>query len=144
MKKNESHYETIFYNNDYSYDAFFIKAIHSLDQGVYFTNLIGTNYRFINSNLDGSRRMDTAVQSPQNSNLQLNLPFTYIGIGRSNNFVENFQIIAPIYLKKYPNYKLFTPIIPNSQLIISSEPDGSGEELIYNGCAVCAPKLSWL
>ena len=67
--------------------------------------------------------MDTSVQMPQSTNLQLNLPYSYIGIGRSNNYVENFAIISSTRYKENPNYKVFTPIIPNSQLIISSTPN---------------------
>lgn len=110
-----------FYNN-YIYDAFFLKSIHFLSKGVYFTNCFGTTYRYINTNLDGSRRMDTSVQMPQTTNLQLNLPYSFVGIGRSNNYVENFAIITSTRHKNNDNYKIYTPIIPNSQLIISSTP----------------------
>ncbi len=116
-------FQTKGYYNNYIYDAFFLKSIHFLTQGIYFTNTFGTSYRYINTNLDGSRRMDTSVQIPQTTNLQLNLPYSYIGIGRSNNYVENFAIITSIRYKQNLNYKVYTPIIPNSQLIINSTPD---------------------
>ena len=42
---------------------------------------------------------------PQSTNLQLNLPYSYIGIGRSNNYVENFAIVSSTRYKENPNYK---------------------------------------
>ncbi len=122
VTKNVSNsYKIIAFMNYYQYDAFFLKSVHLLHNGIFFSNVFGTNYRYISSNLDGSIRVDTAIQSPQNSNIQLNLPYCYIGIGRSNSFVQNYNIITPIYNANFTNSKLFTPIIPNSHLIISSE-----------------------
>lgn len=63
--------------------------------------------------------MDVAAQNIQLGGLTLTLPYTFVGIGRSNNYIENFQVIISDYAKDIENYNLFTPIIPNSQLIIS-------------------------
>jgi integrin alpha FG-GAP repeat containing protein 1 len=114
-------HQLIGYFNNYNYDVFFLKSVTLRYKGKFTTNDIGTNYRFISTNLDGSRRMDVSFQSAQTNELSLNLPYTYMGIGRSNNYIENFQVISTTILKEEDNYKTFTPIIPNSQLIISRE-----------------------
>jgi integrin alpha FG-GAP repeat containing protein 1 len=113
------------YYNNYNYDAFFIKSVTLRAKERFVANELGTNYRFISTNLDGSRRMDISYQSAQSSDLTLNLPYAYIGIGRSNNYIENFQVISTTVWPQEENYKKFTPIIPNSQLIISRQPNGN-------------------
>jgi integrin alpha FG-GAP repeat containing protein 1 len=40
-----------------------------------------------------------------------------MGLGRSNNFIENFNVAYSIN-NKLDQVKVFTPIIPNSQLFI--------------------------
>ena len=104
-------------------DSIFLKSILINRKDKFFSNIIGTSYRFIATNLEENIRMDTSVQSPQNSNMQLNLPFSFIGIGPSNNLVMNFLIISPIHQihnnTQDQYFYLYTPIIPNSQLFAS-------------------------
>jgi len=109
------------YFNNYNYDVFFLKSVTLRVKNKFTTNEIGTNYRYITTNLNGNRRMDVSFQSAQTSDLSLNLPYTYMGIGRSNNYIENFQVISTSRIINEDNYKTFTPIIPNSQLIISRQ-----------------------
>ena len=86
-----------FYNN-FNYDAFYLKGVTLYDKQTFATAEIGTTYRYITTNLDGTRRMDTSFQLVQNNNICLNVPFTLIGIGRSNNYIENFCIISTLYI----------------------------------------------
>jgi integrin alpha FG-GAP repeat containing protein 1 len=118
VSKNETNYEIRGYYNNYIYDAFFLKSVTLLNKNYFTTNELGTNYRYIATNLDGSRRMDVSFQGIQTSDLYLNLPYSFIGIGRSNNYIENFHVISNTHAPGQENYKIFTPIIPNSQLII--------------------------
>lgn len=107
------------YFNNFNYDSFFLKSINLIKDGAYSAFSIGSTYRLISTNLDGSRRMDVNLQAAQLSCQYLNLPYSFIGVGRSNNYVENFHVISSTNAKKSANYKIFTPIIPNSQLLIS-------------------------
>lgn len=107
------------YFNNFNYDSFFLKSINLIKEGAYSAFSIASTYRLISTNLDGSRRMDVNLQAAQLSSLYLNLPYSFIGVGRSNNYVENFHVISSTNAKKSSNYKIFTPIIPNSQLLIS-------------------------
>ena len=47
----------------------------------------------------------------------LMLPYVYMGLGRSNNFIESFNVAYSIN-NQLDQVKVFTPIIPNSQMFI--------------------------
>jgi integrin alpha FG-GAP repeat containing protein 1 len=121
VTKTENSYEILGYYNNYIYDVFFLKSVTLSVKDFFVTNELGANYRYIITNLSGSRRMDVSYQGIQTSDLYLNLPYSFIGIGRSNNYIENFHVISNTHAPGQENYKLFTPIIPNSQLIISKQ-----------------------
>jgi integrin alpha FG-GAP repeat containing protein 1 len=118
-------FKTVGFYNNYIYDAFFLKSVTLLEKDYFMTNELGANYRYIVTNLDGSRRMDVSFQGIQTSDNYLNLPYAFIGIGRSNNYIENFHVISITFYKGQYNYKIFTPVIPNSQLIITKSLDVS-------------------
>jgi len=80
--------------------------------------------------------------------MSLQLPYAFLGIGRSNNYVENFYAAMGINGKRAEH--MWTPIIPNSQLIIfanSNDETNWGLELFISPttslylivmvCAVC-------
>jgi integrin alpha FG-GAP repeat containing protein 1 len=121
VSKTGDSYDIMGYYNNYIYDVFFLKSVTLLVKNFFVTNELGANYRYIATNLDGSRRMDVSFQGIQTSDLFLNLPYAFLGIGRSNNYIENFHVISNTHVHGQDNYKIFTPIIPNSQLIISKE-----------------------
>lgn len=50
------------------------------------------------------------------SHTRLNLPYVFFGLGRINNYIENFNMGI---LKKDTWSYSWTPIIPNSQLFVS-------------------------
>lgn len=112
-------YSIIGYYNNYIYDAFFLKSTTLQAKNNFPTSEIGTNYRYIVTNLNGERRMDVSFQAAQNGANCLALPYAFIGIGRTNNYVENFAVISNTYLSGAKSEKVFTPVIPNSQLLIS-------------------------
>jgi integrin alpha FG-GAP repeat containing protein 1 len=88
-----------FYNT-YVYDNYYLKSFVLNQKNTLFQYEIGVNFRFITTNLDGSRRMDLSSQATQvSSPLSLHLPYSYVGIGRSNNYIENFHVISGKYLK---------------------------------------------
>ena len=137
---NNNYYVTGFYNNN-NYDTFFLKSIDTKIKSKFFGITQGTTYRYIVTNLDGSRRMDISYQSAQMNALALQMPFAFIGVGRSNNYIENFQVITVSYSPNDDNYEQFTPIIPNSQLLISENLNEQGVymwelELIVNPMSI--------
>ena len=49
----------------------------------------------------------------------LNMPYMFDGIGRSNNYIESFNVAYTTF-DNSNQVRVFTPIIPNSQLVISA------------------------
>lgn len=54
------------------------------------------------------------------------MPFTHIGIGRSNNFVESFH--ASIPLNGTRSLRVWTPVIPKSVLFIVTNNNNEPEQ----------------
>ena len=120
----EGQNQTIGFFNAYYPDTYFIKAKCMLEKNNYYTTEIGTNYRYIVTNNDGTRRMDVAFQMAQTTQMTLYLPYALVGIGRSNNYIENFNVISNTNEYRLTKSDLsdnstFTPIIPKSQMLIT-------------------------
>ena len=118
-RRKENNISITGYFNIESYDNFFLKSLTTKSKERFFNFEIGTNYRYFVTDLDGSRKLRVAVQHPQCSGLNLDLPYVYMGIGLSYNYIENFHTITTSFLN-ITDYNLLieTPIIPNSQLLI--------------------------
>ena len=114
----DSNIDSLGLYNQNLYDTYTIKSILLFNSNCFYCCEYGSTQRFITTNIDGTRRMDLSIQFPQNTVSSLNLPFAYLGIGRSNNYIENFQIISGNKYKSSDNNKIYTPVIPNSQLVI--------------------------
>ena len=105
--------------NNYIYDTYTLKSILLFKKDCFFCIEYGSSQRFITTNINGDRRMDLNLQTPQiNVTGILSLTYAYLGIGRSNNYIENFHIISGNAYKRSDNDKTYTPVIPNSQLVI--------------------------
>ena len=84
--------------------------------------------------------MDLSLQSPQISSPGiLSLTFAYLGIGRSNNYIENFHIISGNAYDRDNNDKTYTPVIPNSQLVIYHDNIKGGNETTWQVDLVVKP-----
>ncbi len=92
-KENENFYNTIGLFNTYIYDCYYLKSLILKQRKVNFAFNIGVSLRYVCADNDGARRMDLATQAAQLNQISLNLPYSFIGVGRSNNFVENFHVI---------------------------------------------------
>jgi len=84
----------VIYNNIVS-DTFFIKAFmlnskQEKTDNIYTNNAIGSNFRFVVTDLDDKKYVVAGSQAFQSSYLSLQLPYAFLGIGRSNNYVETF------------------------------------------------------
>ena len=142
----------ILYNNIVS-DNFFIKALSvnselKKSQNVYNDYTLGASYRFVVTDMQDNKLVMVGSQRYQSGYMSLQLPFAFIGVGRSNNYVESFYAASGIDGKR--TEKMWTPIIPNSQLIIfmnSNDEMNWGLELFISPtsalylivmvCAVC-------
>ena len=118
----DSNYNSIGLYNSYVYDTYTLKSILVSKKECFFCTEFGSSQRFITTNIRGERRMDLSLQSPQvGAPGMVSLTFAYLGIGRSNNYIENFHIISGNAYNRADNDKTYTPVIPNSQLVIYHE-----------------------
>jgi len=110
----------LIYNNMF-YDSFFIKAImvsqNQQDDQKFGSITTGATFRYIVTTLEDEKYIRVASQMPQSSYNSLELPYVYMGIGRSNNYLEQFNVAYSIN-NRLDQVKVFSPIIPNSQLLI--------------------------
>jgi integrin alpha FG-GAP repeat containing protein 1 len=80
--------------------------------------VIGASYRFVVTDLEDKKFVVIGSQLSSTSYNSLQMPYCYLGVGRSNNYVESFH--AAMSIKGERSIRIWTPIIPNSQLIIYS------------------------
>ena len=84
----------LIYNN-IDADTFFIKALmlnskQQKSENIYGDTLSGASFRFIVTDLDDQKYVVVGGQAHQQSYQALQLPYAFLGIGRSNNYVETF------------------------------------------------------
>jgi integrin alpha FG-GAP repeat containing protein 1 len=110
--------------NNYVKDTFFLKAlmVNTVDPNsdktktMYGNGLSGANYRLVVTDLNDNKFVIIGSQLTQSAYNAIQMPYSYLGIGRSNNYVETFT--AAYSTELHRSIRVWTPIIPNSQLII--------------------------
>ena len=116
-----------FFIYNFRRDKYFIKSKLMNDKEALYDINIGASFRFIVTSKDGSRHMDISYQLAQTSDTNIPLPYSLMGLGETNNYVENFQILSGNYYimgkenfdkEKYRNFRDHTPVIPNTQMAI--------------------------
>jgi len=113
-----SDYQLRSYYQYYNRDSFFLKVMQLQNEdysGVFY----GTTFSYVYTDLGGTQHTAVGVQAPQNSHSALNMPYGLVGIGRSSNYIEHLHIAYPVSAS--PNDRVWTPIIPNSQIIIKPD-----------------------
>ncbi|RKO90225.1 hypothetical protein BDK51DRAFT_21778 [Blyttiomyces helicus] len=146
------------YNNYYN-DAFFLKSL--VLNGVcpgwcptgekfpsprpYGVNYAGASFKFNVMDTSGQRRATQVAQLSQSSYLSLQTPYCLFGLGRTNNYVEDFFVGITRHQKEH--FASYQGVIPNSQLIIipyQQGDDGPSSwqlELYVNPSAAVGPCL---
>lgn len=110
---------SIIYNNMFT-DSFYIQSsMYSQNQVNERHSAIigGATFRYIQTTIDDMKLIRVDTQLPQCSFQSLILPYVYNGIGRSNGYLESFNV-AYSHQGDAEQMKVFTPIIPNSQMYI--------------------------
>jgi len=106
-----------------SYDGLFNKEY---DPG---QSRVGVSYQYLMVNIDGRELLRAGYQSIANAYRPLHFPYMLDGVGRCQNYIEYFSFGN--YNPK-DNTLQYTPVIPNSQLIISLKGDVVDIELLIN------------
>ena len=122
-ENNKNHFYFNYRNN-----TFFIKSklMNDKNENLFTDTNLGTYFRYIVTAKSGERHMDISYQLAQTSDGNIPLPYSLIGLGETNNYVENYQIISGNYYKNKDlfddkenrNFMKYTPIIPNTQMKI--------------------------
>ena len=121
----ESGNNYFFFN--YRRNIYFIKSKLMNDKDKYYDINLGATYRFIVTDKKGDRHMDVGFQLAQTSDMNIPVPYGIMGLDDTNNYIEYFQTISGNVLLRdvsfaksdEKNYKGSTPVIPNTQMMIS-------------------------
>lgn len=120
-----------FVQNNFYHDAFFLKAqvlngacdgdCQPVDGGQKYSGLgvsySGATYKFTVLDTLGRRVAQQVAQLPQTSYHALGTPYSFIGLGRTNNYVERLFVGAS---GRPPGHStILESLIPNSQVIIN-------------------------
>ncbi|KAA1077632.1 hypothetical protein PGT21_014288 [Puccinia graminis f. sp. tritici] len=120
---------SVFKNNFFN-DAFFLKAImlngacssrcsgkdgHA-DYRPYGVNYAGATYKFTIQDTFGERRATAVGQVPFNIYASPTTPYSFFGLGRTNNYVENMYIGSTRHQGEH--YINIEGLLPNSQLVV--------------------------
>jgi len=96
-------------------------STHELTTKHYGDFVIGASFRFITTSISDTKLIGMGSQIVQSTYNALLPPYVYLGVGRSNNYIESlnsgFSFLGED--KKF-HINLKTPIIPNSQMIVFS------------------------
>jgi hypothetical protein len=103
-------------------DSLFIKILPLLATSDDFdskniNSAIGVTVQWRNTNLNGDKTIALLNQKSQWNFGTLQLPFVTGGLGRTNNYIEDLAVGYP----GRGEVQVWTPIIPNSQLMVRRE-----------------------
>ncbi|KAJ2705973.1 hypothetical protein FB645_001950 [Coemansia sp. IMI 203386] len=109
---------TAIYNNFFT-DAFFIKAraCPSTGKTRSYAGLVpGATFKYLLMSDSGLKHVAQAVQAPQSAYRALFTPYTIIGIGRTNNYIEDFSVGSTS--QRGSQTRSFEGLIPNSKVVV--------------------------
>ncbi|KAJ1670044.1 hypothetical protein GGF38_001801 [Coemansia sp. RSA 25] len=110
---------TALYNNFFT-DAFFIKAVacpHNSPGRCVVGGIPGPAFKYVLVADSGTKHVAQAAQTPQTAYRALLTPYTVIGIGRTNNYIEDFSVGAPGALLGR-HARSFEGLVPNSRVAV--------------------------
>lgn len=117
-----------FIQNNFFYDAFLLKILTSngacssyCDSGKvrykpWGVNYGGASYKFTVLDTNGIRRAQQVGQLAQTAYRALLTPYSYFGLGRTNNYVE--ALFIGTTKRRNVNFMEMEGVIPNSQVIV--------------------------
>lgn len=77
----------------------------------------------------GEYEILSSSQTFNQPNREFNLPFVTLGLGQITNYLEDFTLGYGVVGSDKPEITQFTPIIPNSRLIVYTPNESSSWEL---------------
>lgn len=127
-----------FIQNNFFFDAFFLKAMvmnrpcdgvhcgnrNSSVYDAYGVSYPGATYKYTVQDTSGRRSAAQVPQLPQTSYHSLHTPYSFFGLGRTNNYIENLFVGST---KRQDTFINMEGVIPNSKVIIT--PSSPGENV---------------
>ncbi|KAI0093714.1 hypothetical protein BDY19DRAFT_881949 [Irpex rosettiformis] len=128
---NQGEGNMLFVQNNFYYDAFFLKAIvlngacgsglcsYPDGSGKYHpfgVSYSGATYKYTVLDTNGRRSAAAVGQLPQTSYQSLLTPYSYFGLGRTNNYIENLFVGSTKHIPQH--YINMEGVIPNSKVVI--------------------------
>lgn len=80
-------------------------------------NTFGVTTQWLFTDIDGHKHVKISNQKYQYNYKIMQLPYAYTGLGRTNNYLEQFTV----GYQRYGQKEDWSPIIPNSQLMVYKE-----------------------
>ncbi|KAF8626356.1 hypothetical protein AX15_005010 [Amanita polypyramis BW_CC] len=120
-----------FIQNNIYYDAFFLKAIvlnGACNNGWCYENngtesyqpfgvsYSGASYKYTVLDTSGHRSAAQVGQLPQTSYQSLQTPYSFFGLGRTNNYIENLFVGTTVHSTEH--YISMEGVVPNSRVVI--------------------------
>eukprot|EP00826_Nyctotherus_ovalis_P031584 TRINITY_DN2525_c0_g4_i2.p1 TRINITY_DN2525_c0_g4~~TRINITY_DN2525_c0_g4_i2.p1 ORF type:complete len:255 (+),score=72.27 TRINITY_DN2525_c0_g4_i2:453-1217(+) len=90
---------------------------------------VGISYQYLMTTIQGKEVLRVGYQSISHAYRILHLPYMLNGLGRCQNYIEYFSFG---HYSKEGDTQHYTPVIPNSQLIISKKDGAIDIELLIN------------
>jgi integrin alpha FG-GAP repeat containing protein 1 len=125
------HGNFLFIQNNFYYDAFFLKAIvlnGACDNGWCFSSngseqyhpfgvsYSGATFKYTVLDTSGHRSAAQVGQLPQTSYHALSTPYSFFGLGRTNNYIENLFVGTTVHAQEH--FINMEGVIPNSKVVI--------------------------
>ena len=89
------------------------------------TQVMSASMRCVVTLLNDKKIIVQGGATSQNAFHGLQTPFTFIGVGRSNNFIEEFSIA--VFNNGKRSMRIWTPVIPKSVLFVIAEMSGDAD-----------------
>ncbi|KAL4065217.1 hypothetical protein J3A83DRAFT_4360504 [Scleroderma citrinum] len=123
-----------FIQNNFYYDAFFLKAIvlngacnngwcSSPNGSSYLpvdVSYSGASFKYTVLDTNGQRSAAQVGQLPQTSYHALHTPYAFLGLGRTNNYIENLFVGSTKHTQEH--FINMEGVIPNSRVVIHPPP----------------------
>ncbi|EJD06255.1 uncharacterized protein FOMMEDRAFT_139451, partial [Fomitiporia mediterranea MF3/22] len=136
----------LFVQNNFFFDAFFLKAIvlnGACDNGwcsgrngsgryhPFGVSYSGASYKYTILDTTGRRSAAQVAQLPQTAYQSLLTPYSFFGLGRTNNYIENLFVGST--KKNTSHFVNMEGVIPNSKVVIypPASDDGSWRRELY-------------
>ena len=87
-------------------------------KGKYGDVIYGANYRFVKTESFSTNIVLGGTQLSSSAYHALQMPYCLFGIGRSKDYIKQFKVA--LVAAQQTRIKNYSPIIPNSQLIITA------------------------